>query len=126
MDINCAICQEPWEHYHMLHDMVWDAWDGVENSSSHKLCKKFLDDPNRTLNEMMRSDLASAGWKFGQTIFAIHQCPCCDGIVPDDQKEAVEQRIELRNELESLLAGDMDGLISEMSGIDVYMNIREL
>jgi len=111
----------------MLHDMVWDIWDGDDESSSKMLCDKFLADPNRGLNPLIRSDLELAGWKFGKTIFSIHQCPCCGVKINEDQEQEqrIKLKIELRDQLESLLDGDMDGLISEMSNIDSFVDIEK-
>lgn len=128
MDVRCATCQEPWETYHLREDMIWDIWDGIDDSSSHVLCKNFLADPSRRLTPMVRADLEEHGWKFGETIYAIHQCACCpdESELSDKQKSDAKDRIELRNTLESLMATDHDGLILEMTTVDTYMNIGEL
>lgn len=110
----------------MTHDMIWDIWDGVDDSSSHMLCLKFLADPSRNLNDFVRSDLECHGWKFGRTIFSIHRCPCCPNpeTISESEAKNIEARIALRTEAESLLEGDMDGMISTLSGIDVFMELN--
>jgi len=127
MDVRCATCQEPWDTYHLREDMIWDIWDGSDDSSSHVLCKNFLADPGRKLTPMVRADLEEQGWKFGETIYAIHRCCCCpdERSLSDKEKSDAKERIELRNTLEGLLSGDVDGLVSEMASVDVYMKVRE-
>lgn len=128
MDIKCATCQEPWEHYHLREDLIWDIWDGEDDSSSHVLCKKFLADPQRTLTPMIRADLEEAGWKFGSTIYSIHRCACCpdESELSDEEKASIAERIELRSVAEELLGDDHDGLISTMTDVDRYQNMEEL
>ena len=116
MDIKCAGCNEPWEHYHVRYDMIYDIWDGSDGSETHRMVKKFLENP--TLDDETRSMLEYAGWRFGRTVFAIHECPCCkdNGIDKDDLKE----NIELMNVAEDLLGDDIDGLISTISAIEHF------
>lgn len=133
MDIKCATCQEPWDHYHMLHDEAWEVWDGQEDSSSHLLIKKFLSSGMNSIPDMLREDLKVKGWAFGQTIVCILECPCCasNGAEPDrasdveDPKdpEDVALRKELRLEAEELLGGDLDGLISTLTTIDMFAEL---
>lgn len=121
MDVTCATCQEPWEAYYLLNDVVWDAWDGEENSSSHLLIKKFLSGPKTSMHPMLREDLKEHGWVFGRTIVCVLECTCCasnasDGELPED----VEARKNLRLEAEELLGNDLDGLISTLKSVDRF------
>jgi len=133
MDITCATCQEPWEHHHMLQDEVWETWDGVDDSSSHLLIKKFLEGPKTSIPPMLRDDLKARGWVFGRTIVCILECCACasnaaetdrlsdDGPVEDP--EDVATRKSLRLEAEELMGDDLDGLISTLRSIDLFAEV---
>jgi len=118
MDIHCATCREPWDHYHMREDEIWEIWDGIDDSPTHLMCKKFLADPRRTLTKEIREALSEKGWEFGATIYSILRCCCCASNEahngPDDN-EKIEYRKEARLLLEELLGDDHDGLISEIN-----------
>lgn len=121
MDVSCATCQEPWDHHHMLHDEPWETWDGIENSSSYLLAKKFEAGPKTSIPKLLREDLKARGWVFGTTVVCILECPCCAANAGEgEDKELVGLRKELRLEAESLMGDDLDGTISTLSGIDRY------
>jgi len=121
MDIKCATCQEPWDHHHLLHDLVWDIWDGTDDSSSHLLIKKFLESDKTSMPKMLRDDLAEHGWKFGKSIVCVLECGCCASNAGDgEDKDEVATRKHLRLEAESLLGRDLDGLISTLNTVDQY------
>lgn len=122
MDVYCATCQEPWEAYYLLSDVVWDIWDGEEESSSHLLIKKFLKGPKTSIPPMLREDLAAEGWTFGRTIVCVMTCGCCSSNAAEgEDPEKVKARKDLRLEAEAMLGDDLDGLISTLSGIDRYV-----
>ena len=133
MDVTCATCQEPWDHHHLLQDMVWDVWDGVDDSSSHLLIKKFLEGPKTSIPPMLRADLKERGWVFGKTVVCILECCCCasNAAEPDrlddegdpEELDAVMTRKQLRLEAEALLGDDLDGLISTMTSIDRFAEV---
>src|SRR5690606_35897844 len=115
MDVYCATCQEPWEDFFMLHEAVWDAWDGIDNSSSHLLIQRFLSGSKTSLSSMLRDDLKEKGWVFGKTVISILECPCCASNAGEDEgNELVKRRKAIRLEVEALLGDDLDGLISTM------------
>ena len=121
MDIKCATCQEPWDHHHLLHDLVWDIWDGTDDSSSHLLIKKFLESDKTRMPKMLRDDLSEHGWKFGKSIVCVLECSCCASNAGEGEDEDdVATRKHLRLEAESLLGGDLDGLISTLNTVDQY------
>lgn len=121
MDVYCATCQEPWDHHHMLHDEPWEAWDGIDDSSSHLLIKKFAEGPKTSIPKMLREDLEQKGWKFGKNIVTILECVCCASNAGEGEpKDKVQLRKELRLEAESLLGDDLDGLISTLNTVDRY------
>lgn len=121
MDIKCATCQEPWDHYHMLQDEPWEAWDGVDNSSSHLLVKKFLESDRSSIPKMLRGLLEARGWKFGRSIVTILRCPACGSEGEEDA--GVVARKELRLVAEELLGDDVDGLISTLEDVDNYLDM---
>lgn len=119
MDVYCATCLEPWDHHHMLHDMVWDVWDGEEDSSSHLMVKKFLNSDRTKIAKSLREALQEEGWVFGKAVVTIMECPCCNGGF-DDSDEAIKERKGLRLQCEELLGNDLDGLISQLNTVDNY------
>ncbi len=129
MDVYCATCQEPWDHHHMLHDIAWDVWDGSEDSSSHLLVRKFLEGPKASIPKLLREDLKeSYGWVFGRTVVCILRCACCEAQEGDpdfeaDDPEIIEERKQLRLQYEELLGDDLDGIISQMTSIDRFMEV---
>lgn len=120
MDIYCATCQEPWDHYHMLHDEPQEIWDGSDGSSSALLLEKWRESDKTTIPDLMRQDLALRGWKFGTCIVTILACPCCSEYETLDDADTIAVRKSLRLEAESLLGGDLDGLISTLTSVDRY------
>lgn len=121
MDIYCATCQEPWEAYYLLNDVVWEIWDGEDNSSTHLLIEKFLKSPKTSIPQMLREDLAAEGWVFGRTIVCVLSCGCCSSNAAEGKDpEKVSARKAIRLEAEDMLGDDLDGLISALSGIDRY------
>lgn len=130
MDMKCATCLEPWDHYHMLNDEVWEAWDGIEDSSSHLLVKKFLRGPKTSIPKMLREDLKLRGWTFGRTIVCILECSCCasNAAEPDrlsdeepaEHPELVQTRMQLRLVAEDLMGDDLDGIISTLETVDHF------
>lgn len=131
MDVTCATCQEPWDHHHLLQDMVWDVWDGVDDSSSHLLIKKFLKGPKTGIPPMLRDDLKEHGWEFGRTVVCVLACSCCasnaaepdrlDDTEPPIDADDVATRKRLRLEAEELLGDDLDGIISTLTTVDLFV-----
>lgn len=119
MDVKCATCQEPWEAYHLLHELPSEIWDG-DNTPTDLLIKKFKQSSKSSIPEQMREDLADQGWKFGKTIVCVLECCCCSDYDELDDQDLIEIRKQLRLEAEELLGDDLDGLISTLSGIDIY------
>jgi len=79
MDVHCCNCGEPWDQYHLRHD---------------------LPPPE---------EHAAEGWKFGASRLVVLHCPCCpkDGSrLPDaeDRTEAVQTLAELLGDDDDLAA----------------------
>lgn len=123
MDVTCATCQEPWDHHHMLHDEPYEIWDGIEDSSSGLLLKKWKASSKTKIPAMMREDLEERGWKFGRCIVTILRCPCCDQYDELDDEETIATRKQLRIEAEQLLGDDLDGLISTLGTVDLFAEV---
>lgn len=123
MDIKCATCQEPWEHYHLLHDLPWDAWDGEDDSPSHLAIKRFKESEKTSIPPLLRTLLEEEGWKFGRTIVCVLECGCCGYGGRNDKQ--IEIRKGIRLEAEELLGSDLDGLISTLSSIDIYSRMED-
>lgn len=118
MDIWCAKCSEPWDHHHLLHELPYEVWDGVEESSSWMIAERFKNGDKSSIPKLLRQDLAAEGWKFGKTIVCVLECNCC----PHDNEdpEGVLMRQEAYLMAEDLMAGDLDGTISTLASHSVY------
>ena len=100
MDVHCSTCGEPWDTYHLWHDAIWHtglsepevrSWENLPQSE--KLGPKW------------RQEFETAGYVFGRTVINVVRCPAC----PKDAKPNAV-KVQLKAELEDLLAGDEDGL----------------
>jgi len=60
MDAHCANCGEPWDQYHLRHDLPETA-----------------------------DEIAAEGWEFGRNRLVVLRCPCCpkDGSGRPDASE---------------------------------------
>jgi hypothetical protein len=100
MDVHCTTCGEPWDTYHLSHDAIWETglseaeirvWERLPQTE--KLAAKW------------RREFEAARYVFGRTVINVIRCPACpNGAQPDSGK------MQLKAELENLLAGDEDGL----------------
>lgn len=80
MDVHCCNCGEPWDQYHLRHD----------------------------LSPATPTELEEEGWQFGVNRLVVLHCPSCpkDGRnLPD-----TDERRDITQELAALLGGDEDGL----------------
>ena len=122
MDMKCATCQEPWEHHHLLQDLPLEIWDGVDGSETHKIVLDFKASTRNEIPEEMREGLAEEGWEFGRTIVSVLKCCCCgDNLGSNPVDDEVETRRALRLEAEQILGDDLDGLISALSSVDMFV-----
>lgn len=123
MDVYCAKCLEPWDHYHMRNDEPFEIWDGIDGSESCQMAHQFVE--SGVLTKEMRKALGTLGWKFGDTVYAILECACCGPNAKDNGEgspKEIRERQESRKLIESLMPGDIDGIISELN----YLGYREL
>jgi hypothetical protein len=100
MDVHCSTCGEPWDTYHLWHDAIWDTglseaevrvWEKLPQSE--KLAPKW------------RKAFEAARYIFGRTVINVIRCPACPkDAIPDAEK------VQMKAEIEDLLAGDEDGL----------------
>ena len=114
-DVYCATCREPWDAYHMRHDAIWET-DLPEN------IKKHVSEGGTTLNfPGVREALLKDGWKFGSSILAILECPCCKGQTEEgteEESEAIKDRKMKRMVLADILGDDEDGLQSMLEDME--------
>ncbi|SRR5579883_1026162 len=103
MDVHCSTCNEPWDTYHLWQDAVFDTGLSPEEA------REWLSLPaGKRLSERYRKEFRAAGWEFGKSVINVVRCPCCPtGARPDPEK------VETKALLESLLAGDEDGLAAK-------------
>jgi len=106
MNISCATCREPYDSYHLRHDVIWDAAADIGDEA----CRSF----DGKLTPKIRRALASDGWQFGDTVYTVIRCPGCEDR-PTDKAAA-----ELRLIAEELLDGDEDALISILGDCDSF------
>jgi hypothetical protein len=102
MDVHCSTCNEPWDVYYLLHEIIFDTCISNEEAEiwrslprTFKLCKRY------------RTEFRTVGWEFGQTVINIIRCPAC----PKDAKPNIEKN-STKAELEKLMSDDEDGLAS--------------
>jgi hypothetical protein len=85
MDVHCCNCGEPWDQYHLRHELA----------------------------DMTPGELTADGWRFGTSRLVVLHCPCCpkDGVaLPDaeDRKQATQQIAELLGDDEDDLASALE------------------
>jgi hypothetical protein len=102
-----------------------EIWDGEEGSETYKLAEDFKNSDKSSIPPMMRILLEEEGWVFGRTIVCVLECCCCASNAGEGEpQEEVDLRKDLRREAESMLGSDLDGLISTLSGIDIYASME--
>jgi hypothetical protein len=84
MDVHCCYCGEPWDQYHLRHDLA--------------------DSPPE--------ELADEGWEFGTNRLVVLRCPACPKAGP--RLPDAEERALIVQELADLLGDDEDGLASTL------------
>lgn len=100
MDVHCSTCGEPWDVYHLWHDVVF------ETSLSYEEAKAWCSLPHaQKLTDRYRQEFRAAGWEFGRGVVNVVRCPAC----PKDAKPDLE-RVETKAALEDLLGDDEDAL----------------
>lgn len=100
MDVHCSTCGEPWDTYHLQHDVIYET-DLNFNEMEHWRTLS----PRLKLQPRYREKFASLGWRFGQTILNVISCPCC----PKDATPT-EEIMAIKAALEDVLGDDEDGL----------------
>jgi len=100
MDVHCSTCGEPWDTYHLWHDAIGETGlTGTEIREWESLPQ------SEKLAPQWRKEFEAAGYIFGRTLINLIRCPACPkGAQPDAEK------VQLKAEIEGLLAGDEDGL----------------
>ena len=100
MDVHCTTCGEPWDTHHLWQDAIHEA------SLTEDEIKRWLAlSTEEKLSKRYRQEFKSAGYVFGQSVINVTRCPGC----PPDAKVDPETLL-LKAELETILAGDEDGL----------------
>ena len=97
-DVYCAKCREPWEAYYLRHDLPKEA--GFVRSE---------------LTGELREALAKDGWRFGDNILCIRQCPGCHDLkLEGEERDEWADRVALQEAAASVLGDDLDGFQAEM------------
>lgn len=100
MDVHCSTCSEPWDVYHLRHEVVFETALPLEEAE--KWC--FLTSKER-LTATYREKFQALGWQFGLTVVNVLRCPCC----PTDA-QASPAIVLTKGAMEELLADDEDAL----------------
>ena len=131
MDVNCTACGEPWDVYHLRHDLIWEVvklllsdpeWDridhlnGSDEPDDRDEAKALLRDKwqaGARLDQPVRDAFRSIGWEFGQSALDVRRCGCCPkGAEPDPDKAAVNQM------LGEAMGDDLDGIVAMMEDVE--------
>ena len=100
MDVHCTTCGEPWDIYHLSHDIIHDTGLAREETDTwHSL------PGSEKLKAPYRQEFRAIGWEFGRSVINVIRCACC----PKDAKPNPE-RLQTKAALEQLLGDDEDGL----------------
>jgi hypothetical protein len=104
MDVHCSSCGEPWDVYHLRHEVIFDTEiDPAEAENWHRLS------PAERLSSRFREKFKAAGYEFGASILDVSHCPSCPkGAKPDPDDAA------LKAGLVELLGDDEDAIASMM------------
>lgn len=109
MDVHCTTCGEPWDTYHLMHEAIYDTGIPAEEILEWRKLPA-----SERLNDRIREEFMAAGWHFGRSLMNVIRCSACPaGAYPDQDK------LELKAELESMLAGDDDGLAAHYEDLDL-------
>lgn len=107
-DVRCRGCGEPWDAYHLRHEMWFDqepcppeAWVRSQ-AEAYNMRGEFP--------EHLRMALKRGGWAFGRTVFDVRRCPCCgrNGLL-----DAEGSAGDALDEMADVLAGDLDAMQAE-------------
>ena len=109
MDVHCTTCGEAWDTYHLRNEAIYDTGLPTEEILEWRKLAS-----NQRLSEKVRDEFMNAGWHFGDSLMNVTRCPACPaGAYPDRDK------LELKAELERMLAGDDDGLAAQYEDLDL-------
>jgi hypothetical protein len=104
MDVHCSSCNEPWDVYHLRHDVIYDIGLTEEEADAWRTVPS-----KQRLSPHYREKFKAAGWQFGASILDVCHCPACPkGARPDPEKAAMEDAIA------EALGDDEDGIASTM------------
>ena len=104
MDVHCTTCGEPWDVYHLQHDVIF------KTSLCYTEAKNWTQlSPHVKLLDRYREKFKAIGFEFGGSVLNVMQCPACPkGAKPDPYKAALKAGIV------ELLGDDEDGIAATM------------
>ena len=100
MDVHCTTCGEPWDTHHLWQDAIHET-----SLTEHEIKRWRALPTEEKLSKRYRQEFKDAGYVFGQSVINVTRCPGC----PPDAK-ADPEALFIKAELETILAGDEDGL----------------
>lgn len=106
-DVYCATCREPWDTYHLIHDLIHE----VEGDPA--AARKWVAENKGMLPQGgVRESLALMGWEFGRTMVNVLKCPSCESKITATHPDV---GVSLAREaLEDILGPDVDGLTNAL------------
>lgn len=109
MDLHCTTCGEPWDAYHLRHDVIY------ETSLSHTEAKNWTQSsPSVRLLPRYREKFREIGFEFGNSVLNVVRCPACPkGARPDPDKATLKAGIV------EILGDDEDAIIDAMEDCGV-------
>lgn len=107
MDVHCSTCGEPWDTFHLQQDEIH------ETDLSESEINRWLNlPPSDRLLPLYRDAFERGGWRFGNSMLDVRQCPCCSAnAVADPESAAIKSAIvDLLGDDEDAIAAEFDDL----------------
>ena len=114
MDVYCAKCGEPWDNDYLRHEAIGELDVPGATAVENIVYTKWKENWDGKLTPIVREAFAQDGWKFGASVYNVKQCPACKD-APDTKD--LQARSAVADALEDVMAGDDDGLVSELNAL---------
>lgn len=100
MDVHCSTCGEPWETFHLLEELIYEA------CGEEQLTEIWLGIPvSERLSSSFRPMFQVLGWEFGDSILDVCHCACCPGDLHPNESLALT-----RSAIVEILGADTDAI----------------
>lgn len=115
-DVRCRGCGEPWDTYHLRHDV----WHDMGSRAQAEMAGRIFNETGE-IPDWARTSLGIEGWTFGRTTLDVRRCPCCDANGGDRENSDYD---DMADALHEVLGDDLDAIESEMSDFDQFIMRR--